>query len=471
MDAGEAELEWFRDTDIVLQAFWLKEAPTGQQHIEVVPIESSGDGGGLVMAPGSQAGPSTSHPMRCGVMNRKSGKDIKRTIMVCFIPVPASSVGEIYVGGARPDAPAPVVFDNAAFPSMSGVADLLGSEAFGNWAERMAAAEVEGLDGEEEEDDDDPYHTAAELTRGLGSADDMLGRAQAAMRGYMRKGKGAGGPLRGAPGLDLPEEEVQQGRRRPQTAGQEGGVSIDLIRTVIQAELTPLRKDVEALKVQQGRVTESGEPATTGQLEGRDQAADPLKAFMKAFASAVGRPGTGMEDDLLGSLEGEQLSRLAKGSAGMAAVVQEMEQRPSSVIPPFEKQIVRDLGVGRATKDWTLDVHAEEVVKGINGHHALKKMVVALARIYSLHQLHPNDPSYAKAMTAHAYKAAVEALHNGGDWELAWPLTGLKDPEDSRKQVTTLGEQVALVALAKEKKMLKEIAQKNKEKKSKEDKS
>ena len=45
-----------------------------------------------------------------------------------------------------------------------------------------------------------------------------------------------------------------------------------------------------------------------------------------------------------------------------------------------------------------------------------------------------------------------------GSWELAWPLLGLQDPDDAQRGLTAPAEQVALVALAKERKLLAEAA-------------
>ena len=82
-------------------------------------------------------------------------------------------------------------------------------------------------------------------------------------------------------------------------------------------------------------------------------------------------------------------------------------------------------------------------------------MLVILANLYDLGRVE-GAPDRTQAFTAQAYKAAVEALNNNGDWSLAWPLIGLPDPDDRVRQVTMPAERVALVALAKERKLLKE---------------
>ena len=64
---------------------------------------------------------------------------------------------------------------------------------------------------------------------------------------------------------------------------------------------------------------------------------------------------------------------------------------------------------------------------------------------------------YIRAFTAQAYKAAVEAGHSNGAWDLSWPLLGLPDPEEGQRSIASPAERVALAALAKERKLLKEV--------------
>ena len=45
-----------------------------------------------------------------------------------------------------------------------------------------------------------------------------------------------------------------------------------------------------------------------------------------------------------------------------------------------------------------------------------------------------------------------------GNWDLAWPLLGIPDPEERETQLLSPTERVAMTALAKEKKVLTDVA-------------
>ena len=62
-----------------------------------------------------------------------------------------------------------------------------------------------------------------------------------------------------------------------------------------------------------------------------------------------------------------------------------------------------------------------------------------------------------EAFTCQCYKAAMEALAHNGSWEAAWPILCLPDPDEKMASLVSPAEQVAVAALLKEKKTLKEL--------------
>ena len=97
----------------------------------------------------------------------------------------------------------------------------------------------------------------------------------------------------------------------------------------------------------------------------------------------------------------------------------------------------------------------------------LEKLVVILAHLYELHR--HAEPRVCQAFTAAAYKAAAAAVASNGSWELSWELVGIADPDKKSAPLMTAAEQVAIVAMAKEKKVLEEALAKSAKTKTKDD--
>ena len=85
-------------------------------------------------------------------------------------------------------------------------------------------------------------------------------------------------------------------------------------------------------------------------------------------------------------------------------------------------------------------------------------MLRVLSHIYELHRRYPQNPEYSRAFTAQALKVTLDASRGGGSWELSWPLPGLVDPEEHDSHALSPTERVTIAALAKEKKIVSEIA-------------
>ena len=145
----------------------------------------------------------------------------------------------------------------------------------------------------------------------------------------------------------------------------------------------------------------------------------------------------------------------AKGTAAMQRIVAEMRNHPERTISAFEKKIMEDLKVFYSNQPWSVTQHAERHIDGISGHRVLKKTMIMLSYIYDLCRVE-GAPARVQAAVGQMYKVAAETLATGGVWELTWPLTGLHDPDEKQTSTATPSEKVAMVALAKERKMLKE---------------
>jgi hypothetical protein len=178
-------------------------------------------------------------------------------------------------------------------------------------------------------------------------------------------------------------------------------------------------------------------------------AEDPTLLLARALAKLV-RP----EDSLLENEGGEISNSLARGSSAVANIVSSMRHKPTALVNQFEALVKSELGVYYDTQPWSLDQHADLVIRDCIGHRVLKKYLRVLAHAYELGRIE-NSPPRVQAFLAQSYKAGTEAVAQNGDWSLAWPLLGLVDPDERSHPVTSAGERVALVALAKERQTLK----------------
>jgi hypothetical protein len=109
---------------------------------------------------------------------------------------------------------------------------------------------------------------------------------------------------------------------------------------------------------------------------------------------------------------------------------------------------------------WSTEVHAQSTCRAAEGHKTLQKLITILGHLCELLRQRPQNPEYGRAFALQAYKASLEALKNNGNWELAWPLLGIPSPDENLESIVAPAERVALVALQKERRMLKEAADK-----------
>ena len=173
----------------------------------------------------------------------------------------------------------------------------------------------------------------------------------------------------------------------------------------------------------------------------------------KALQAAI-RPPDELGFEQLDDVEGAAGSRMAKGSQAVAAVVSTLEHRSHVITEAFIKRIKRDMGV-HFGEPWSLETHATNAVADVHGHKALKKQLVIMAHLFELCREHGAAPQ-VEAFIAQSYKVVLETLANNGSWEMSWPILGLPDPDEKMASVLSPGEKVALAALVKEKKLLKD---------------
>jgi hypothetical protein len=163
----------------------------------------------------------------------------------------------------------------------------------------------------------------------------------------------------------------------------------------------------------------------------------------------------------LENIDHESGMRMARGTAAVAEIVSDQEQNPERAIVAFEDVIARECGVFWAGQPWSTEKHAEQCISGLaDKHKCLKRTLAITARIYELQRHYENNPAVARAFTARAYQVMTMAAAHEGQWEVGWGLLGLKDPLQGIKPLLTTSQQVAVVAMQREKSQLAEAIQK-----------
>ena len=156
-------------------------------------------------------------------------------------------------------------------------------------------------------------------------------------------------------------------------------------------------------------------------------------------------------------LHGETNS-MARGSAAVQDIVNTVEQNPWLIINAFETRTSRECGALMPWQAWSTSMHADRCSENVQGHVTLKKMLKVVGHCYELCRRYPNNPEYVRAFLAQSYKVTADVLHSQGSWELGWPLLGLGDPEERASQLLTPAERIAMASLAKERKVLADVA-------------
>jgi len=149
---------------------------------------------------------------------------------------------------------------------------------------------------------------------------------------------------------------------------------------------------------------------------------------------------------------------MARGSAAVQDVVNTLEQNPLAVITQFERHAARECGALSPWQSWSTTELSDRAIEKLQGHVTLKKCLRMMANVYELHRRYPANPEYAKAFAAQSLKIMLDVSRSGGSWELYWPLSGLPDPEEGDQHALSPAERVAVAAMAKEKKVLQEVA-------------
>ena len=181
--------------------------------------------------------------------------------------------------------------------------------------------------------------------------------------------------------------------------------------------------------------------------QGQEGGPDLASALAAAMRQAL-RP----DGDLLGDGEGD---RSAKGTVAVQKLVSEVRNQPDRAIAAFDLRIMDELGIYFEGQPWSLSQHSRMVCENTQGHRVLKRCLVMMSHLYDLAKVE-RAPSRLTASVGQFYKVLNETVINQGSWELSWPLSGLPDPDERIRSTASAAERVALVALAKEKKLLRE---------------
>ena len=86
-----------------------------------------------------------------------------------------------------------------------------------------------------------------------------------------------------------------------------------------------------------------------------------------------------------------------------------------------------------------------------------QKLIIILSYLVEANRHLPSE--HGRAFTLHALKASLEAARCNGNWSLARPLLGLRDPDSSAPSLIAPAEILALVARSKERKLLEEAVE------------
>jgi len=245
------------------------------------------------------------------------------------------------------------------------------------------------------------------------------------------------------------EQKVNQSEgRQPPAFGQAGGAAGPKAQ-VMPGFAAPPQRRTHIPQQGQSQLPSAGSHMHAGFLPAQGQEGGPDLA--SALAAAM-RQALRPDGDLLGDGEGD---RSAKGTVAVQKLVSEVRNQPDRAIAAFDLRIMDELGIYFEGQPWSLSQHSRMVCENTQGHRVLKRCLVMMSHLYDLAKVE-RAPSRLTASVGQFYKVLNETVINQGSWELSWPLSGLPDPDERIRSTASAAERVALVALAKEKKLLRE---------------
>jgi hypothetical protein len=163
----------------------------------------------------------------------------------------------------------------------------------------------------------------------------------------------------------------------------------------------------------------------------------------------------------LENIDHESSMRMARGKAAVAESVSDQEKFPGKAHAAFEDVIARVCGEFWVGQSWSTGKPAEQCISGLADKHKFLKQALAItARIYVRQRHYEHNPAVARALAARAYQMMTMAAVHDGEWEVGWDLLGMKDPLQGVKTLSTISQQVALVAMQRAKTQLTEAMQK-----------
>eukprot|EP00971_Amphidinium_carterae_P347798 6489992-Amphidinium_carterae.1 len=161
-----------------------------------------------------------------------------------------------------------------------------------------------------------------------------------------------------------------------------------------------------------------------------------------------------------GSEGGFRLGGGVRGVMGMQRISSSIEGDPERWSALFDQSVYRSLGSDLTGAPWSCARYGQERI-AFGRHQDLKRMWYLLSSLHALHR--GGKFPLLGARIAQYLKAVEVATTMGGSWSVAWPLTGVADPDPSSSVhggLTTPLEVATAIAYVKDAKVLEEASKK-----------
>eukprot|EP00971_Amphidinium_carterae_P295040 5858825-Amphidinium_carterae.1 len=168
----------------------------------------------------------------------------------------------------------------------------------------------------------------------------------------------------------------------------------------------------------------------------------------------------GEESQASGSEGSTRLGGGVRGVMGMQRICASIDAEPERWSMLFDQSVYRSLGSDLTGAPWSVHRYGQEKIN-FGRHGDLKKMWFLLASLHALHRAGKFPLLGAKI--AQFLKSIEVAVTMGGQWSVAWPLTGVADPDPSTTVhggLTTPLEVATAIAYVKDARILEEASRK-----------
>eukprot|EP00971_Amphidinium_carterae_P016429 324473-Amphidinium_carterae.2 len=170
--------------------------------------------------------------------------------------------------------------------------------------------------------------------------------------------------------------------------------------------------------------------------------------------------GSSPDESGVGNLEGGRKLGGIRGVMGMQRICQSIDQELERWSSLFDQSVYRSLGSDLTGAPWSCHRYGLEKIHW-GKHLDLKRFWFLLSSLHALHR--SNKVHLLGAKIAQYLKAVEIATAMGGQWTVAWALTGVPDPDPSGSIHNSLAsplEVATAIAFMKDTKILEEASRK-----------